>query len=73
MLKNITFSADEDLIRRARERAAAQRTTLNEAFRRWLEDYAERPQTDSAFAELMARFDYVRPGRSFGRDEMNER
>jgi hypothetical protein len=73
MLKNITFSAEEDLIRRARERAAAERTTLNEEFRRWLEKYVERPQTAEAFASLMDRFNYVQPGRNFRRDEMNER
>jgi len=73
VLKNITFSADEDLIRKARERAAAERTTLNDAFRRWLEKYAERPEDAEAFSALMDHFEYVRPGRSFHRDEMNER
>lgn len=73
MLKNITFSAEEELIRRARERAAEERTTLNEEFRRWLEKYVERPQTAQAFTDLMSHFDYVQPGRSFQRDEMNER
>jgi len=73
MLKNITFSAEEDLIRRARERAAAERTTLNDEFRQWLEKYVERPKTAEAFADLMNRFEYIQSGRSFGRDEMNER
>lgn len=73
MLKNITFSADEDLIRRARERAAAERTTLNDEFRRWLEKYVERPETAEVFAALMGQFEYVQPGRSFTREEMNER
>jgi hypothetical protein len=73
MLKNITFSADEDLIRRARERAEAQRTTLNDEFRRWLEKYVEHPDTAEAFVDLMDHFVYVQPGRSFRRDEMNER
>lgn len=73
MLKNITFSAEEDLIRRARERAAAERTTLNEEFRRWLEKYVERPESAEAFTELMNQFEYVQPGRIFTRDEMNER
>jgi len=73
MLKNITFSAEEDLIRRARERSAAERTTLNKEFRRWLEKYAERAETAEAFSELMDLFAYVQPGRSFKRDEMNER
>ena len=73
MLKNITFSADEELIRKARERAAARRTTLNDEFRRWLEKYAERPATEGAFTLLMERFAYVQSGRSFKRNEMNER
>jgi plasmid stability protein len=73
MLKNITFSADDDLIRRARERAAAERTTLNDEFRRWLEKYVQRPETTEAFTLLMEHFAYVQPGRSFSRDEMNER
>jgi hypothetical protein len=73
MLKNITFSADDDLIQRARERAAAERTTLNDEFRRWLEKYAQRPETAESFTRLMEHFAYVQPGRSFSRDEMNER
>lgn len=72
-MKNITFSANEGLIRKARERAAAENTTLNEEFRSWLEKYAERPQSGQAFTQLMARLAYVKPGKSFSRDEMNER
>ncbi len=73
MLKNITFSAEENLIRRARERAAGERTTLNDEFRCWLEKYVEHPETAEAFAELMDHFEYAQPGRLFRRDEMNER
>ena len=73
LLKNITFSAQDDLIRRARERADAEGTTLNEEFRKWLRKYVERPETAEAFDQLMEQFDYVRPGRSFSRDELNER
>lgn len=73
MLKNITFSAEEELIRRARERASAESTTLNEEFRKWLEKYVARPGSADAFAMLMDQYDYVQPGRAFTRDEMNER
>ena len=73
MLKNITFSAEEDLIRRACERATAERTTLNEEFPQMVEKYVERPETAEAFAVLMDQFDYVQPGHSFTRDELNER
>jgi hypothetical protein len=73
MLKNITFSADEELIRKARKRANAEQTTLNEEFRRWLEKYAERLYTVEDFTDLMDQFKYVKPGRKFRRDELNER
>lgn len=73
MLKNVTLSAEESLIQRARERAAAENTTLNAEFRRWLEKYVERPATAKDFTDLMARFDYVQPGRSYSREDMNER
>jgi hypothetical protein len=39
MLKNITFSAEKDLIEKAREKARSEKTTLNVAFRRWLKQY----------------------------------
>jgi hypothetical protein len=34
MLKNITFSAEEELILKAREKAMAEKITLNVAFRK---------------------------------------
>ena len=39
-MKNITLSADEHHIEAARQRARSEHTTLNDAFRRWLADYA---------------------------------
>ena len=73
MLKNITLSADKNLIERARQRAEAQKTTLNAEFRRWLAQYVESPQTRSEFTELMEHFAYIKPGKKFSRNEMNER
>ncbi len=73
MLKNITLSAEEILIERARQRAEAERTTLNAEFRRWLAQYAEQPQSGSDFRDLMVRLNYARPGRTFSREELNER
>ena len=37
LVKNITLSAEESLIEQARKSAADQNTTLNAAFREWLE------------------------------------
>ncbi len=73
MLKNITLSAEEALIERARQRAEAEHTTLNAEFRRWLAQYAERPQNAADFQALMARFNYAQPGKTFSREELNER
>ena len=73
MLKNITFSAEEQLIQQARDRALAENSTLNAEFRRWLAQYAARPQTAVEFRELMDQLSYAQPGRSFSREEMNER
>ena len=39
-MKNITLSAEDHLIAAARQRAAAEHTTLNEQFRLWLLSYA---------------------------------
>jgi hypothetical protein len=72
-MKNITLSAEEHLLRQARQRAEAENTTLNNEFRRWLAQYAEGVRTESDYLSLMNRFKYCRPGRTFTREEMNER
>jgi hypothetical protein len=72
-MKNITFSADEDLIEQARSIASAQRRTLNEAFREWLAQFARSAGDAQGFDALMSRMKHVDAGRRFGRDELNER
>lgn len=74
-MKNITLSADENLIEAARERARAENTTLNEQFRLWLADYARQHERMQRYHELMAdlRGKVRTGGRKFTRDEMNER
>jgi len=73
MLKNITLSADEELIRQAREKAKRQHTTLNATFRRWLRQYVSGNSRTSDFYSFMESLDYVKPGRKFSREELNER
>jgi hypothetical protein len=73
MQKNITFSAEDTVIRRARDRARRRHTTLNEEFRLWLERYASREDKAAEYEALMARCSYADAGRSFSRDELNER
>jgi hypothetical protein len=72
-MRNITLSADEEMIEAARERARAENTTLNEQFRRWLADYAQQ-QRMRRYEDVMARLrGKVVVGRKLSRDEMNER
>jgi hypothetical protein len=73
MLKNITLSADEELIRQAREKAKRQHTTLNATFRRWLRLYVNGNTRTSDFYSFMESLDYAKPGRKFSREELNER
>ena len=73
-MKNITLSADEDLIDAARRRAAAERTTLNTQFRLWLADYVGREQQAARAAAVMRELrGKLRVGRKLTREEMNER
>jgi predicted transcriptional regulator len=72
-MKNITFSADEDLIERARSIASGQRRTLNAAFREWLTQFTQSTGDAQGFDALMKHLRHVDAGRQFSRDEMNER
>jgi len=72
-MKNVTLSADEALIEQARLVARSRRTTLNEAFREWLRQYAAREGAGAAVEALMRRLKHVRSAGPYTRDEMNER
>lgn len=73
-MRNITLSADENLIEAARRRAATQRTTLNAQFRLWLADYVGRErQAAQAMRTVRDLQGKLRVGRKLTREEMNER
>jgi hypothetical protein len=72
-VKNITLSADDHLIERARRLARAQNRTLNDAFREWLKQYTAQAGSGLEFNSLMERLSKARGARQFSRDEMNER
>lgn len=72
-MKNVTLSADQDLIERARLVARSQRRTLNAAFREWLEHFAACAGNAGDFDSLMRRLQHVKPGQRFTREDMNER
>jgi hypothetical protein len=73
MLQNITLSAEKDLIEQARRQAQTENSTLNAEFRRWLEQYVSSPGIEADFDSLMSRLVYAQPGKTFTRDERNER
>ena len=74
-MKNITLSADEDLIEAARRRALAERTTLNAQYRLWLQSYVGREQqADVGLAAIHKLRGEIRTGgQTFTRDQKNER
>jgi hypothetical protein len=72
-MKNITLSADSELIEQARIVAHSQRKTLNEAFRDWLREFTAQSGNVQQVEALMKRLSHVKAGRRFTRDEMNER
>ncbi len=74
-MKNITLSADDELIEAARRKAEAEGTTLDAQFRRWLAAYVGRADRVAAYNALMTdlRQRVGTGGRKFTRDEMNER
>jgi hypothetical protein len=65
-MKNITLSADEDLIERARPIARVQRRTLNEAFREWLAQFAQGAGDAHGFEALMQRLQHVEQAATSG-------
>ena len=73
MLKNITLSAKEEHIRKARDKARREHTSLNNMFRQWLKQFISADMSKNNYDSLMDSFHYVSPGKKFTRDEMNER
>jgi hypothetical protein len=73
VMKNITFSADEQLIELARKKAIARHHTLNDEFRDWLRSYVANHAPDDEYQDVMQRLAHVNAGRRFSRDDANER
>jgi hypothetical protein len=72
-MKNVTLSADENLIEQARLVARSQHKTLNTAFREWLLNFTRQSGNVQEFDALMRRLRHIRSGGPYTRDEMNER
>ena len=74
MVKNVTLTLEESLLMKARTKALSHHKTLNELFREWVGQYVGvcRGRSEE-YRALMKKLEHVRAGRSFSRDEMNER
>ena len=74
-VKNVTLSADEELIEKARAKAQANQTTLNSMFRQWLEEYTAVPKklTREEMQAIIERVSSFRLDKMPTRDEMHER
>ncbi len=73
MIRNITLSAEEELIEQAREVARQRKSSLNREFRAWLDRYVGRRDAGQEYEKLMERLDYVKLHPPYTREEMNER
>lgn len=73
MTKNITFTAESELIETARELARGEDTTLNEQFRRWLEQYVHERRMQQYERVMSGLRGKVVVDRKLNRDEMNDR
>ena len=73
-MRNVTLSADDQLIESARRRAESEHTTLNNLFREWLARYANEPRlTAEQVRQAVDAASHFRAGRRFTREERNER
>lgn len=72
-MRNITLSADDALIHRAREKALREDVTLNALFRQWLRRYVGQETRAERYRGLMDEIAHVDAGRTFSRDDLNER
>ncbi len=73
MLKNITLSADANIIKLAREKAHHKNETLNAAFQKWLIEYAKGELNAFHYSKLMKKLKYANSAKRFTRDQLNER
>lgn len=74
-MTNVTFSVNEDDLKRARSLARLNHTSLNEMFRTWISDIT-RTKNDNIEEKLKSLWedtDYVVVGTKLTREEMHSR
>ena len=72
-LRNITLSAESELIELARKKARAAKSTLNEEFRNWLKQFTKLERDKGWYVEFMKQFGGIESGRKFKRVDFYEK
>ena len=72
-IKNITLSAEQEALQKARAKAQSEGKSLNVKFREWLQKYVSPQDYSRDYDKLMGHLKHVSPGQKFSRDEANER
>ena len=73
-IRNITLSAEENALQKARKKAVREGKSLNVKFREWLQKYIAPQDYSQNYEKLMKSLKRVNPGgKKFSRDEANER
>ncbi len=73
MIKNITFSAENSIIEKARIKARAEGTSLNDKFKEWVQRYVGARENKSNYVNIMKKLKKIKVGRKFSREEANAR
>ena len=69
-MKNITLSAEGELIQQAREVAVRRKTTLNQLFRDWLAEVVGQKDRERSLEKIWKQMGYAEAGGKFAREEM---
>lgn len=72
-MANVTFRIQEDMLRKAREKAVRERKSLNNLVNQWLKSYSVAQDAAFDVHKYLNRVRGVKIGRKFTREEMNER
>ncbi len=72
-IKNITLSAEDEALQKARRKAQKEGKSLNVKFREWLRQYVHPRDYTQNYEKLMASLSHIRAGKKFSRDQANER
>jgi len=70
---NITFTADEKLIARARRNAVKKGRSLQSEVREWLAQYANQPSPAKELDDLLLRLRRIRENAQQASEEMHKR